>query len=128
VLTVHEITRDDGSLSPVELRVDDGALSIVEDGDALALPDGALQSVMKRFGGPIDEGARMHEVGALELSSGVALKRMRHKGFYDVIAKDYLVMEVDGQEPLCALATTVAGALSHVAHAYRRATGTDPTA
>ncbi|MEZ4263832.1 MAG: hypothetical protein R3B36_32365 [Polyangiaceae bacterium] len=122
MLTVHEITRDDGSLSPVGLRVEGEALCIVEEDDGLPLPDGALESVMKRFGGPIDDRARLHEVGALALPGGAALKRMRHKGFYDVIAKDYLVLEVDGQEPLCALATTVAGALSHVAHAYRRAT------
>ncbi|MCA9587387.1 MAG: hypothetical protein KC657_18800 [Myxococcales bacterium] len=122
MLTVHEITRDDGSLSPVGLRVEGEALCIVEEDDGLPLPDGALESVMKRFGGPIDDRARLHEVDALALPGGAALKRMRHKGFYDVIAKDYLVLEVDGQEPLCALATTVAGALSHVAHAYRRAT------
>jgi hypothetical protein len=34
-----------------------------------------------------------------------------------VIARDYLVLDLPGQEPLCALAVTVAGALVHLARA-----------
>ena len=42
------------------------------------------------------------------------LKRLETSG---IIAKDWLVYERDGEEPLCALANTVAGALAHLARA-----------
>jgi hypothetical protein len=53
----------------------------------------------------------------LDLGDGRVLRHIRHLGRYDVIARDYLTYSVPTQEPLCALATTVAGALAHLGRA-----------
>lgn len=93
-------------------------LFVVRAGESLALPAGALEAVMKRFGGPLADDVSLLEIGALELDRG-RLRHVRHLARYDVIARDFLVLEAPGQELLCALATTVAGALEHLAVANR---------
>ena len=45
------------------------------------------------------------------------LRHVRHLAIYDVIARDYLVYEAPHREPMCALATIVAGALGHLGRA-----------
>jgi hypothetical protein len=118
MLKIHEGTTASGELSPVFLRVDDdGALTLVSDEETMALPAASLEHVMARFGQPLDTGERVTEVGSLDLGDGRAVRHVRHLGHYDVIARDYLIYIVPGQEPLCALATTVAGALDHLGRA-----------
>jgi hypothetical protein len=116
-LKIHETTTATGELAPVVLEVVEGSLVI----DDLPLPDGALEAVMKKFGGPLEdaEGGRVADVDALDLGGGRRLRHVRHLSRFDVIARDYLVYERPGEDPRCAIATTVAGALSHLARAAR---------
>jgi hypothetical protein len=117
MLKVHETTKSDGSLAPLFLFVEEGALALTSDDGTFALPDGALEAVMARFGKPLELSERLVPTGALDLGAGRVLRHVRHLARYDVIARDYLVYETAGQEPVCALATTVAGALGHLGRA-----------
>ncbi len=119
-LKIHETTTPAGSLSDVLLRLEDGGLAIENEDGTLPLPQGALEAAMGRFGAPLEEGVRLTSVGVLDLGEGRIVRHVRHLDRYDVIARDYLVYEAPGKDPLCALATTVAGALDHLARAARR--------
>jgi hypothetical protein len=120
VLKVHETTTASGALSAVFLRFEDRVLSIVADDGTFALPEGALDAVMARFGAPLEPTSQLIPVATFDLEPGYTLRHVRHLARYDVIARDYLVYEAAGREPLCALATTVAGALDHVGRAVAR--------
>jgi len=98
----------------------------VSEESTLPLPDCALDHVMRRFGGPLDPAQPLAEVGTLDIGEGRVLRHVRHLARYDVIARDYVTYSVPGHEALCALATTVAGALAHLGRAYRDRTGGAP--
>ena len=117
MLKIDEITRDDGTLESVHLRADAEGLVLVTGGQQLPLPAKVLAPVMRRYGAPFDADETVSEVAILMLGEAERLRHVRHLARYDVIAKDYLVHEQPGEEPLCALATTVAGALTHLARA-----------
>jgi hypothetical protein len=121
-LKIHESTAASGELSAVSLQAFRGALALVNDEGTFSLPEGGLEAVMARYGAPLDLDAasKLALVATLALAGGRALRHVRHLATYDVIARDYLVYEAPGQEPLCALATTVAGALDHLGRAARR--------
>jgi hypothetical protein len=120
MLKVHETTTASGALSAVFLRYECGVLEIVSADGAFALPEGALDAVMVRFGAPVDPDAELAHVATLDLGSPRALRHVRHLARYDVIARDYLVYQRANGELLCALATTVAGALDHLGRASAR--------
>jgi hypothetical protein len=119
MLKIHELTSDTGALEGVFLRVamDGETLELVEPSGALPVPEGALEKVMARYGAPFDADARIDVVGELALGDGRRLRQVRHLAGYDVIARDYLVLDRADGESLCALGTTVAGALQHLARA-----------
>lgn len=128
MLKIHETTEADGSLAPVSLvRLRPGTgdgegageaeLALDKAGRTRPLPPGALPAVMRRFAAPFDRSAQVREVAALDLGGGAVLRHVRHLDAFDVIARDYLVYEAPGREPACAMATTVAGALEHLARA-----------
>jgi hypothetical protein len=120
MLKIHEVTRADGELEGVYLRrAGDGGegLEIVDQSGAMALPQGALEIVMTRYGAPYDDQARVTAVADLELGQGGKLRHVRHLAGYDVVQRDYLVLERPGDESLCAPGATVAGALQHLARA-----------
>ena len=120
MLKIHELILPDGELSAIYLRVDGDALWLVADEGELRLPPEALRAVMQRYGAPFDDGARSTIQGRLELPGAASLSHVRHLAGYDVIARDYLVYAEPGSEPLCAMATSVAGALRHLGLAYRQ--------
>ena len=122
MLKIHELTSATGRLDGVFLRVvaQGAALEIVEPEGALPLPDGVLEKVMQRYGAPFDPGAHIDVVGELALGQGRRLRHVRHLAGYDVIARDYLVLDVAEGESLCALGTTVAGAVQFLARAAQR--------
>ena len=80
---------------------------------------GAVEAVMKRFGAALDDRERLTRVASLPLGHGRALQHVRHLGVYDVIARDYLVF-TNGEDAVYAFATTVSGALTHLARAASR--------
>lgn len=114
-LKIHEHTCADGSIAHVVVWVADGAMGISSEEGDVPLPEGSLDAVMRRFGRPLDERARVSTVGALALGRGRTLRHVRHLAFGDVIARDYLVYEDGAGDAPCALATTVAGALLYLA-------------
>jgi hypothetical protein len=129
MLKIHEATTDTGELSALFLRSSEaGELELVGDDGALALPANALEAVMSRFGAPFDAAATISVVATLLLDAGRQLRHVRHLAGYDVIARDYLVYERPQQETLCALATTVAAALSHLGRAKAARAVADPSA
>jgi hypothetical protein len=121
MLKIHELTLANGELAGVFLRVaaDEGRLEIVDPEGVLPVPSGALEKVMTRYGAPFDAAARIQVVGELQLGAGRRLRQVRHLAGYDVIARDYLVLDADDGQALCALGTSVAGALQHLARAER---------
>lgn len=118
---IHEFSSAAGELSSVSLRVRANDLEIVSEDGVWALPENAIGAVLSRFGAPFDRAARVSVVATFELPEGGTLRHVRHLAGYDVIARDYIVFEHQGQEALCALAATVAAALLHLARAASRA-------
>ena len=127
MLKIHEFILASGQLSGVFLRMDGDALVLVGEDGELSLPLGALRAVMLRYGAPFDPEAATESHGVLELESGASLRHVRHLAGYDVIARDYLVYAELGLEPVCAMATNVAGALRHLGLAARAATSSSAT-
>jgi hypothetical protein len=117
VFKIHEFSSASGALSSVYLRAPQGELEIVADDGTWPLPEGALDSVLTRYGAPFDADARISLIASLQLSEGESLRHVRHLAGYDVIARDYLVYEQRNGEPLCALSATVAAALLHLGRA-----------
>ena len=115
MLKIDETLTAAGELAPVFLRLEDGGLEIVGEGGARPVPEGALEEVMAQFGAPFDPEEPVAVVASLALGDGRALRHVRHLSGFDVIARDYLLYETPGQEPVCALVRTVAAALGHLA-------------
>ncbi|HXK17210.1 MAG TPA: hypothetical protein VNG33_05400 [Polyangiaceae bacterium] len=124
MLKIHEFILPSGELSGVFLRRDGGALKLLGEDGELALPGGALRAVMLRYGAPFDADAVTETQASLELEGDARLRHVRHLAGYDVIARDYLVYAEPGLEPVCAMATNVAGALRYLALAAQREGGT----
>jgi len=115
MLKIREFADTGGVLSAVYLMEAHGVLKIGNEAASVALPDNALAVVMQRYGSPFDPDAPIAEVATLTLRDGRTLRHVRHLAGYDVIARDYVVYEGPGLTPLCALSTTVARALEHLA-------------
>jgi len=115
MLKIREFTDATGALAAVFLRCADGTLELVGGQDAVVLPGKALDAVMSRYGVPFDPEASITVVDTLALGAGKTLRHVRHLAGYDVIARDYLVYETPEGTPLCALSTTVARGLEHLA-------------
>lgn len=120
MLKIHELILTSGELSGVFLKLEGERLLLVSDEGSLALPAGALPAVMRRYGAPFDPDAQSEEQAELELPGAARLQHVRHLAGYDVVARDYLVYREPGLEPLCVMATTVAGALRHLARAANK--------
>ena len=120
---IHEFSSATGELSSVSLRVNEaGELAIVSEDGEWPLPGSAVRAVLARFGAPFDGEAAIRVVAELPLGSGATLRHVRHLAGYDVIARDYIVYDQRGEEPLCAMAATVAAALLHLGKAARAQT------
>lgn len=124
MLKIREHTDATGALAAVFLRLTKGdALELVRGEDAVALPPRALEAVMARYGAAFDPEAVISVEGTLPLGQGRTLRHVRHLAGYDVIARDYLVYDALGAEPLCAMAATVARGLEHLADVARGRAG-----
>jgi hypothetical protein len=104
------------------LVIDDDGLALTDDAGTHPLPPGALSAVMRRYGKPLETPLVLKgDEATLSLGAGERLVRFRHKSMFDVIGKDYIAYEVEGQETLCELATGVTAALAHLVKAYENA-------
>jgi hypothetical protein len=120
MLKIRELTDASGALAAVFLGMTNGALVLVRGDDVVALPARALEAVMARYGAPFDPEASITVAGTLDLGDGRSVRHVRHLAGYDVIARDYLVYEGPGTASLCAMATTVARGLEHLADVVAR--------
>lgn len=122
MLKIHELTSETGVLGGVFLRLapDGETLEVVDPTATLPLPPDALEKVLARYGAPFDPEADIAVIGELALGGGRRIRQVRHLAGYDVIARDYLVLDTPHGESLCALGTTVAGALQFLARAASR--------
>lgn len=119
MLKIHESIDASGGAVSTFLATRDAGLVLVDADGEFPLPAGAVEAVMARFGRPLDPSADLVAVAALEIGQGKVLRHVRHLARFDVIAKDFLVLECPGTEPACALATIAAGALAHLGRANR---------
>jgi hypothetical protein len=115
-LVLQEWLRDDGERETVEVGAEEGALLVRASGTTTRLPMKVLERVMERYGKPLADGVPL-EGARVDLGDGGALTRIRHRSFYDVIARDFVVWTSPGREPLVELATSVSAALVHFAEA-----------
>jgi hypothetical protein len=121
-LLIYEWTAEGGASEALLVSWDDGALVVHVEGTTVALPVEALARVMERYGKPVDETVKL-EGPTLDLGAHGSLRRIRHRGYYDVIARDFIVWERPEGEPLVEMATAVSAALGHLAHALRSGGG-----
>ncbi len=114
VLLIDEHLRMDGVAVRTHLDWQGGRVTIVsDDGIHGALSVGAIAKVMERYGKPLDATVSL-EGPRLTLDDGAALRMLRFRAQVDVIARDYLVWERPGEEPLAALSNGVAAALRYL--------------
>ena len=117
---VHEWVSATGALERLEVGIRDGALVVRVAAEEALLPLAVLERIMQRYGKPLDESVAL-EGPSVDVGEAGVLRRIRHRGFYDVIARDFIVWQAPGGEPLAELATAVSAALVHFVEAARRA-------
>jgi hypothetical protein len=97
----------------------DGANVTIRDdeaGIAATISVEGLARVIGRIGRPLDASIVLEpDPDAIELADGHRLRRMRYHAPVDATGRDYLLWERDGEEPLAALATSVAMMLRFIA-------------
>lgn len=116
-LRIDEQLGDDGAPIVTTLAVTaGGALELVHGGGPPAqLPMLAIDRVFARFGRELDPAADGPAPAQLDLGAIGVLRPLRFHAIVDAEARDYLVLDRPGQPPSAALATTIAGALRHLA-------------
>jgi hypothetical protein len=125
VLTIDEHLRDDGTPETTRLDLVEGRLR-VSVGDAVTgeLPLRAIEVVMNRYAKPLDEAESADaDAPSLDLGEGRALRMLRHRARYDVIARDFLVFVRPDAPPVAELSTSIAAALVHLARAAQARPG-----
>ena len=114
MLLIDEHLLIDGTPVRTHLGFDGDRVTITcDDGISGALSTGAIGKVMERYGRPLESSVAL-EGPRLELGAGAALRMLRYRAQVDAIARDYLVWERDGGEPLAALSDGVASALRYL--------------
>ena len=79
-----------------------------------ALPVGAVDRVMCRYGRPLETAVALGG-DALDLGGGRRLSRLHYHAPVDATGRDYLVWERPGEAPLAVLATHATAALRYLA-------------
>lgn len=113
MLVLAERIRPDGShaRSWAEPSPDGTALLVADDdGVRGLLPVVAVDRVMARYGRPLEDGLAA-DGESIALAGGYRLRRFRFHAIVDAEARDYLIWERPGDEPLAAISATVAAAL-----------------
>ena len=98
------------------LRASETGLELSGDDVNASVPPRIIISLMHRYGREADDGVDLRGE-ELRLNQTCVLRRVRFRAAVDAIGRDYLALLEDGREPLLAMATTIAGALAHLARA-----------
>jgi hypothetical protein len=104
----------DGRAVRVSVFVDEGELVLDYEDREVVLAFPLVEAVFERFAKPLDPTIVPRGV-RLEVGARGTLSHLRHLARYDVVARDYVVLERPGKEPLAELCTAIAAALVHVA-------------
>ncbi len=114
-LLVHEQARGNGGTARTWLEIVDGALVLrLDDASAAVVELSVLEAVMRRYGKPLAPEVVVSGP-TLALGGGRTLSSLRHRARYDVIARDFLVYQAPGFEPIGELAASITAALSYLA-------------
>jgi hypothetical protein len=120
-LTIAEHIDDAGRSITTALSVEDeGCVSLHVGGERVAdLTPEVVVRVMARYARELE--CPLADAGAprLDLGDGRALRMLRHRARYDVIARDFLVLERAGAPAIAELSTAIAAALRHLVEAAR---------
>ncbi len=84
-----------------------------DDGTEGELSVAAVDRVMSRYGRALDPAIPVTG-DVLELAGGFRLRRLRYHAPVDAEARDYLLWERPGEEPLCVVATMATAALRYL--------------
>jgi hypothetical protein len=116
VLLIDEHLRLDGTTVRTHLGYQDGRVTITsDDGVRGALSDAAIVKVMERYGRPLDLAiAPLADAPRLGIGAGASLRMLRFRARVDAEARDWLVLDRPGDEPLAALSNGVAAALRYL--------------
>jgi hypothetical protein len=119
MLLIDEHIRLDGTTVHTHLGFADGRVSVTcDDGIHGVLSPGAITKVMERYGKPLDLSIAPLPTEAesprLAIGDAGALCMLRFHARVDAEARDYLVWERPGHEPLAALSNGVAAALRYL--------------
>jgi hypothetical protein len=120
VLKIHEFIDDRGELRGVYLRVTDSEgspLELVTPELTVPLTGEVLLRVFARYGAPFDGEARVSVVDELSLGSGSSLRHVLHLAGYDVVPRDYVVLDDGHGSALCVHGATIVGPLLHLGRA-----------
>ncbi len=117
-LVLNESHDVEGRAVRVAVFVDDGELVLDYEGREVVLPFALVEAVFERFAKPLDPTIVPRGV-RLEVGSAGALTHLRHLARYDVVARDYVVLDRPGKEPLAELCTAIAAPLVHLAERAR---------
>lgn len=113
-LVLNESHDADGRAVRVAIFVDEGELVLDYEDREVALPFPLVEAVFERFAKPLDPTIVPRGV-RLEVGTEGRLMHLRHLARYDVVARDYVVLDRPGKEPLAELCTAIAAALVHLA-------------
>ena len=113
-LVLNESHDADGRTVRVAVFVDDGELVLDYEDREVALAFPLVEAVFERFAKPLDPTIVPRGV-RLEVGTAGTLMHLRHLARYDVVARDYVVLERPGKEPLAELCTAIGAALVHLA-------------
>lgn len=91
----------------------DHALRVLDRDRSAMLPLAALETIMRRYGKPLEEGVVV-DGPSLDAGCGRRLQTLRYRAMVDASSRDYLVWYAPGQEPVAALGRTVASALRYL--------------
>jgi hypothetical protein len=114
VLKIHE-TFGNGEIAEASyLKMEDGELCLMLPASEVVIPISIVVRTFERFGKALDPDIGLNAETSLEIGEGMTVYALRHLARFDVIAKDYLVLAREGQEPLAELAVSIYGALVHL--------------